>query len=186
MQRTQVYHGAKTDGLDSILSEGLKCEAKASGTQEDFVQKTDEILLRHRPAEFERVDRQRALYAYLFLESSIIDTEDGRQLAPDEWRVEEGRSRLRLTINPESAYMSDLEAYDKLAAAVREGRDDEYEELARAYWEHLAPLDRALADFTLDPSGFGVAGRNSNERYRRVEVILTADIAPDRIEALRG
>lgn len=188
MNNTPVYHEASEDSVESILQEGLKRGAQGEGSQEEHAQKTNDALNRRRPEEYTSagIDRQACLYGFLLLDDKIIDANDGRQLDPEEWQPQEGKSGLRLIVDPGAAYVSDLDAYDRLAEAVEQGRDEELDELADHYWQRLLRLDDVLENFTLGMEGRGIAGRNSNDRYSRVEVLLTDDVPPENIERLEG
>ncbi len=188
MNSTPIYHEASEDSAEAILREGLKYGAQGEGSREEHARKTNEALNRRRPQEYAEagLDRQACLYGFLFLEGKIIDVRDGRQLEPAEWQPEEGKAGFKLTVDPEKTYVSDLDAYDALAEAAEQGRDGELDTLADGYWERLRRLDEVLQNFALDMSGTGIAGRNSNDRFARVEVVLTQDVPPERIERLGG
>jgi hypothetical protein len=178
MMTVRVYHKTSNDSLASIQQEGLHYGATGTNNQEPHARKTNETLDRLRPKHLVRqnVSRDNCLYCYLLIGDRLLDVDSGQTVPLTQWDPGEDKAGLLLEIDPSIAYVSDLEAYDRLADALeRQAPNDKIENLAAQYWQRLLPLSEALERYRLD---------SNRGRYGRVEVMLTASVPPENITIL--
>jgi hypothetical protein len=176
-----LYHKTGADSLAPVLAEGLKCGEQGRHSREERVPQTNELLNRTCPEHLRRrgLDRHRCAYCYLAVDGRIFDVDSGRLLRERDWRVGEGMVKLRLAVDPAIAYVSDLEAYDELAARLDEAPERTLRKLAQRYWERIVPLPDLCAHYRLqDHTLVRASGAPARlpGRLERVEVLLTADV----------
>lgn len=191
MLDVRVFHKTSRDSLPSVLSDGLRCGEQGSHSQDDRVRAANEFLNGACPSELksEGVDRKGCIYCYLgFGDDKVFDVESGRVVDLERWDVGADNAKLRLLIDPEIAFVSDLDAYDALLDRMEErAGEDVLAALAGEYWQRLVRLtdvsvhyrleDEALVAATTAPAGLP-------RRLERVEVLVTTDVARDEIQQL--
>lgn len=156
-----VYHEVDPASLQTILREGIKRSSDGEKTDE-LIGKTDEFLDKLRPAALKNsgVGRRNAIYAYLSVGNAVVDIVDGTPTEKSEFVKNSEQVVLELEVDSARAYVSDLDIYDALKAAIqRSDSREECRELAAKYWDALIPL-----------SNFSVG------EIARPEVIITYDI----------
>jgi hypothetical protein len=89
---------------------------------------------------------------------------------------------------PETAFVSDLDAFDALLdrMEVRAG-EDELATLAAEYWQRLVRLDDVRAHYRLEDEALVAAGTAPSglpRRLERVEVLVTVHVAKSQIQQL--
>lgn len=190
MLEAAVFHKASTGSVDSILAEGLRYGRRGSGHDEPRVRRTNDALDALRPDHLRRqgLDRNACTYCYLVVDGQVFDVESGRLISERDWLTRVGAAggtvTLRLDVDPAIGYVSDLEAYDELATRIDDASDRTAHKLAQRYWDRIVPLPELcrryeLADHALVRVAEAPAGLPA--RLERVEVLLTADVPPDRI-----
>jgi hypothetical protein len=169
MLDARVFHKTGTDSVASILQDGLRCGKQGRHSLEDHARRANEVLDELRPGALRRrgVDRHRCAYGYLWIDGRIADVDSGRFVAQDEWDVGDGYTTLQLVVDPDTAFISDLEAYDVLAKHIDAGEDD-VRALAARYWERLVALPDLCAHYRL--------ADDLPARLERIEVLITADV----------
>lgn len=190
MLDVHVFHKTSRDSLPSIMSDGLRYGEQGRHSQDGRVRATNELLNGVCPSELkgEGVDRMGCIYGYLGVDDKVFDVESGRLVDQERWDVGADNAKLRLLIDPETAFVSDLDAYDALLERLEDrAGEDVLATLAGEYWQRLVRLaevrdhyrleDEALVAATAWPSGLP-------RRLERVEVLITADVATDRIQQL--
>lgn len=160
-----LYHEVTTESFEDTLAHGLKRTARGEkGAKGDIVQ-TDTYLDDHRPANISQqgISRDDNLYAFIGTGDSLIDITNGATVQIQDYPLQDSRL-LRLNINTDCCYVSDLDLYDAVKAAVANHETATLAELADDYWAHLVPLaDFAIGDIT------------------RPEIMITQDIDPSDI-----
>lgn len=164
-----IYHEIDKDSLNSVKVNGLKCQSRGVKSDDEAVRKTNAFLDDRRPSHVKaaNVSRQRNLYGYLGNKSWIIDIKDGSHVAVREKRSQNNLVLLRLTVNQENCWISDLDIYDALKDAIMHRQSASVlAELAARYWQAIQPL------LTYDQS------------VKRPEVLITRNIPPSNISQL--
>lgn len=190
MLDASIYHKASADSVGSILTDGLRCSRRGSGHDDPRVRQTNDLLDALRPDRLRAhgVDRNACTYCYLTVDDLVFDVDSGLLVPEPDWLAEVGNAggsaALRLTADPDIAYVSDLEAYDELAERIGDAPQSTVQKLARRYWERIVALpdlcryyertDHALVRHPDAPVRLP-------SRLERVEVLLTADVPADRI-----
>lgn len=165
-----VYHEVDSSSLGSILKKGLRRASHGEKSDESAVAKADTYLDGCRPSELEQVGvaRSENLYGYVVHDNKIINITDGRAVDIATFVNSTNQVVLRLHIAPERCFVSDLDAYDTLKAAIENKSDDgALQRLSKKYWNSIIPL----AEFSVGA-------------IQRPEVMITYDIAPNHIELL--
>jgi hypothetical protein len=182
----RIYHKAHEDSLDSILTEGLRYGRHGHGDPDDPVEKANALLTRLCPEEMRRtgLDRNACTYCYLAVDGRIVDVESGHLVDEDDFQVGDGEALLRVRVAPDKAYVSDLDAFDELAARMDEAPEGTLRKLAGQYWRRVVPLPDLCAHYRLE--GDAIARSDDApaalpSRLERVEVLLTVDVPPDDI-----
>lgn len=163
-----VYHEAKPEALAVILKEGLRRTSRGEKGNDHTIIMTDKLLDERRPARLSGagVSRDDNLYGYIAGKDSIIDITDGKPVPVQAFIKGSKQAVLRLEVEPKRCYISDLDAYDAVADAIENGRNNaELADLAQRYWDKVI----LLASF-------------SGGRIRRPEVMITYDVPPDAVE----
>lgn len=152
----------------SVLEQGLKKTSRGDKGDDSITAKTDHLLDRCRPAQLKRagVSRDDNLYCYRVHNGGVVDITNGEIKAPDRISESPDQRLLKVTVDAERCYVSDLDLYDQTAEAVKNGEKDKAKELATAYWQKIVRLDQY----------------NHNLGFRRPEVMVTYDIPPKMVE----
>ena len=101
-------------------------------------------------------------------ESTMIDIDDGQRVSIQEKKRRNNLALLRLKVNPQDCWVSDLDAYDAVKAAITDHKP-RYVLLALCndYWGKVQPL------------------ATYSGGIQRPEVMITQDIAPSAIEKVQ-
>lgn len=164
-----IYHEVASTSLPSVLANGLKRTSHGIKTNEKAIVKADEFLDTHRPVHLQTagVSRQKSIYGYIGDESTIRDIKDGSRTAVNKKQRHDGQTLLQLKADLQYCWVSDLDKYDELKAAISSGVPHETcLKLCDTYWSSLQPL----ADY--------------NKTITRPEVMITCNIPPSNIEPL--
>lgn len=188
MLDVHVLHRTSTDTLPSIFDNGLRYGEHGSHSQDERVRRTNEFLNAACPEDLkgQGVDRKDSLYCYLGVgENKVFDVASGRVVDLERWDVGAGNAKLGLLIDPDTTFVSDLDAYD----ALLERLDEQVSEralagLAREYWHRLVCLSDVQAHYRLEDEALVAVSTSPPglpRRLERVEVLVTADVAPQDI-----
>lgn len=167
-----AYHEVDPTQLNSILAHGLMRSSTGSKTNDIAIVKTDQLLDRYRPDNLRSagVSRENNLYGYYAVDNKIADIITGQLVELSDFMAKSEQAVLRLTVDPEYCYVSDLDMYDNVKLMVE--ADDENEEtlrdLALRYWNSLVPF----TDF-------------EKPMISRPEVMITYDINPHDITVVQ-
>lgn len=190
MLNLSVLHKAPVESLPAIVATGLRrAESNAQTPSELW---TNHWLDRRRPAGLagRGVRRGECIYCYLGINGRVLDVDSGDLVPRDRWLVGPDSVRLCLTTAPGTAFISDLDAYDRVRSALEQDRHHpRLPGLADRYWSRVVDVDTAREHYRLageslvaDPTG---PARLPRELHR-VEVLLTADVAPEDIHTATG
>lgn len=160
-----LYHEVAKDSVEKILADGLKRTSRGDkGDQTDIIQ-TDAYLDDHRPAALRKqgVSRDDNLYAFIGTDDVLIDITNGATVSRADY-PKEGSVLLRITVDEAACYVSDLDRYDAVKAAIANHETATLAELADAYWTSLTPLRHFEIGDILRP-----------------EVMITTDVPPQQI-----
>jgi hypothetical protein len=163
--KVRVYHEVLPDALDNALSEGVK--RSTHGEKSDsLAKKTDDYLDRRRPEHLpSEVSRANAVYGYLSDDDKLISIDDGTPVDVKVFAAQRSHVLLRMTVDLDKCFVSDLDRYDAVKEALEGGGEDAaLDQLAARYWDRLTPLEKY---------DFG--------RFRRPEALITHDVAPSDI-----
>ncbi|HSH31056.1 MAG TPA: hypothetical protein VK963_00085 [Candidatus Saccharimonadales bacterium] len=163
-----VLQQASPSALNDIRREGLKRGSRGEKGDDRLIIQTDEYLDDARPADVKQMglSRDDNLYAYVVHNDRAIDITDGKAVRVEAFIKNSEQAVLRLSVDPERCYVSDLDAYDTIKKAIKnsEGHSG-LRTLARNYWARVVRLDK-------------FAGGS----IKRPEVMITYDISPADIE----
>lgn len=157
-----LYHEATNDSVKEILAHGLKRTSRGEKGDASDIIKTDQYLDERRPGTLRQkgLSRDDNIYAFIGTESSLIDITNGATISLKEYPRQDS-ALLRLSIDESACYISDLDRYDAIKAAISNHETATLEELATAYWASVTPLHQfSLGDVS------------------RPEVMITQDIEP--------
>ena len=129
--------------------------------------KTDMFLDDKRPKQLEGqgISRDHNIYAYLYLNNQLIDIRTGNGIPLQDFISNSNQAVLKLEIDPQRCYVSDLDTYDSLKKAIEDGDNNaKLEQLAKSYWDKLIPLEEYRPHDILRP-----------------EIMITYDILPAQI-----
>ena len=181
MLDAEIYHKAAKDSLQSILAEGLRYGRQGRHSREDRVAQANDHLTALCPDQLRSngVDRNGCIYCYLAVDGRIFDVESGVLVDAERWRVEEGMAKLRLTVDPKTAYVSDLDAFDEVAERIGEAPESTLHKLAERYWQRLVHLPDLCTHYRMDGHTLVRSEQAPTalpSRLERVEVLLTVDV----------
>lgn len=137
-----LYHEIDSSSLQSVLQNGLKCTHRGSKGSDKSIVQTDEYLDKHRPDTLKEagISRGNNLYAFIGTEDTIINIKDGAIIPVQEYLCHHNSVILKLQIDAESCYVSDLDKYDALKSALSNTDERHSVRLAREYWDAVVPL----------------------------------------------
>src|SRR5690606_15492069 len=90
----------------------------------------------------EKIYRNSSIYGYLPIDArNVIDITNGQPIAVDELAKELEQEIVKITVNQQTCYASDLDAYDAVRKAVEAHVDESaLQRLANSYWSKLVRL----------------------------------------------
>jgi hypothetical protein len=165
-----IYHVVASDAVSSILQKGLKRTSRGEKGDDTSIIKTDKFLDEIRPKKIRlaNLSRDNNIYGYLPRGDKVIDIRDGKYIAPHKL-ARDNQTVLRLEVDPERSYVSDLDIYDFLKHSIEQNKPAAYlRKLGMEYWESIIMLSKADS---IVP--------------RRPEVMVTYDISPANIQIVR-
>jgi hypothetical protein len=186
MLEAGIYHKASEASLASILAEGLKYGRQGRHSQEGRVPRVNEFLTKSCPYELRKagLDRHKCTYGYLAVDRWIFDVDSGRLIEEKDWHVEQGMVKLQLSVVPQIAFVSDLDAYDELTERLGEAPQSTLKKLAQQYWQRIVALPDLCAHYRLEDHALvrqADGPPSLPSRLARVEVLLTADVPAEEI-----
>src|SRR5690606_87943 len=118
-----VYHEIDPSSCEAALKDGLKRTSRGEKGDDELIKTTDELLDSRRPSGLSQagVSRDNNLYAYLSSDDHIIDIKDGLEKPISEFTDRGEQVLLRLQVDSDKVYVSDLDRYDRLKEAVASG-----------------------------------------------------------------
>jgi hypothetical protein len=162
-----VYHEVRPESLGEVLHNGLK-RGDQGEKSDAAVRRADDCLQTRIPHSLadSGVSRQWVVYGYLSAGDKLIDIRHGDAVDVERFASERELVVLRVRADLASCFVSDLDAYDAVKTCVETDADDALlAQLADRYWARVLPLEEYRPG-----------------RYRRPEVMVTHDIAPEDIE----
>jgi hypothetical protein len=169
--KVMLYHEIDPSTKDNVLNQGIK--RGAEGRKNDAgKKKVDAFLDTHMPdwAKEKQLSRHDAVYGYLVDGDKIVDITNGESVAVEQFIAKSHDALLRVMVDSDKCYVSDLDLYDTIIRAMElDEQDSTREHLADRYWERIVPLEK----FELG-------------MFARPEVIVTTDIEPRSIEVVKG
>jgi hypothetical protein len=184
MPDVTVYHLTSADNLDTLQREGLRYGSQGARSREDHAAKTNKLLDGICPARLWElhVSRQGCIYAFAELEGKILDIAEGKAYPPADFPVDDGSVLLRLAIAPETAFVSDLDAYDSVARAIETDQPiTALRTLADTYWQRIITLPELITCYRLTEDGLqaiDTVPASLPRHFKRVDLMLTTDIPP--------
>lgn len=167
-----VYHEVDPSALQSVIKHGLKRKGRGEKGNDSLIAKTDQFLDSLCPVYLRQagVSRDDNLYAYLSFDGRVTDITSGNDKSVDTLIENSKQAVLKLAIEPDVCYVSDLELYDQVKKAINDGeKAEKLVDLAERYWKEVVPLSRF-----------------NRRDMRRPEVMITSDVPPDSIELLKS
>lgn len=164
-----LYHELSPETVDKVLAEGIKKD-KSGTKRNSSIEKLDTFLDTHIPDEVKTLglSRRSVVYAFMASGDKIVDIVTGDEVAVEDYIKDNQMSLLKLKVEPEVCYVSDLDLYDTLRRAMEQDEQDSTREhLADRYWKRVIPLK----DY--EPGTIA-----------RPEVMIATDIEPRDIEVI--
>lgn len=117
--RMTLYHEAPLDSLSELRHNGLERTARGDKGDDPVIKRTDDYLDAHCPDKLRSygVSRSNNLYAFLGDEAHIVDIQNGATLPLQDYAISDS-ILFRLSVDPASCFVSDLDRYDAVKAAV--------------------------------------------------------------------
>ncbi|GAA5148683.1 hypothetical protein GCM10023321_11350 [Pseudonocardia eucalypti] len=187
MLNLSVLYKAPVESLPSIVATGLLPETPDKETQQ-----TNQYLDQWRPAELvdQVPQRQKSIYCYLGINGCVLDVDSGELVRQSHWQAGPGTVRLRLVTPPETAFVSDLTAYDQVRSHLARDRSDpRLPTLARRYWFRLLNAAVVRDHYRIDQGAIVAAPScppGLPKHLRRVEVLLASKVGSTDIQTLSG
>jgi hypothetical protein len=144
MARLTLYHMVASDQLAAVLKHGLRQGSRGSKSSDPLITQADQLLDEHCPPRLQAagVSRQANQYAYIPTpDGRIIDIRDGEPKLPAELAGLTGHHLLRLEVDSGVCYVSDLDRFDAVVAALRRGKSQTVVERAQVYWRAFTPIE---------------------------------------------
>lgn len=161
-----IHHEARPESLDAILRDGIKRDDEGAKS-DDVIRRTDDCLQSRLPADLaaQGVSRSSVVYGYLSTDGKLVDIRTGDEVDAKEFTEGRDEVLLRITVESTDCFVSDLDAYDAVKVCVDSGAEETLlSRLAERYWTRVVPFDDYEAGL-----------------YRRPEVMVAEDIAPEAI-----
>jgi hypothetical protein len=164
-----AYHKISSDKLEDALTRGLDCTSRGAKGADESIKQADAFLDDHRPAKLveANVSRNNNLYAYVASDEGVVDIQNGKVVSLQTFIEHDDQISLRITVDPQKCYVSDLDQYDRVKRALQNNEAIDLSGLAKQYWASLIPL----RTFTMGA-------------IERPEIMITYSIPPQDIEAL--
>jgi len=162
-----LYHEVMATAWSTVSVNGLRKSDRGDKT-DPVTERADALLDEHRPATVREagISRQQVVYAYLSVDrESLVDIDTGDVVTASDYCARREQFLLRIIADPSRCYVSDLEAYDRVVAAVQAGDVDVIDQSAREYWSLVVPL-RSY----------------HHGQLRRPEAMIGHDVTPAQIE----
>lgn len=156
-----IYHEVTHDALARIRQEGIKRASRGIKGKDKSIIHTDNFLDKHCPPYLHEisVSRNNNIYGYIGTKSSLIDIQDGSLISLSKKKEQNDQVLLRLDIDTQGCWVSDLDMYDKVKdAIVKKQPNEKILQLCHRYWNALQPL------------------KNYKKNIKRPEVMITYDI----------
>ena len=165
-----LYHEVTKDSVEKILADGLKRTSRGDKGDKTDIIETDTYLDNHRPAALRErgVSRDDNLYAFVGTDNSLVDITNGATLSLADYPQEDS-ILLRIAVDEDTCYVSDLDRYDAVKAAIANHETATLAELADEYWASLTPLRT-----------FEIGG------ILRPEIMITTDVPPQQITPVQS
>jgi hypothetical protein len=163
-----VYHEINPQKIDEILGQGIRRDKQGDKT-DHVVNKVDEFLDTHLPDGAPAdLNRKNVIYAYVSHDDKVIDIKNGELVPTKAFMAKSKQTLLRMMVDAEKCYVSDLDLYDTIKRAMELGEQDStLENLANQYWQRIIPL----YEFQLGA-------------ITRPEVMITYNIQPHDIQVM--
>jgi hypothetical protein len=187
----QAIHVTSPNAVKDIVSGGLLYGSQGMNNKQKQAAITNNFLDSVRPDALisKNVSRVDCLYAYLVLDGMVIDITDGHSYVLKHWQPTDGKRAIALTVDPTKTYISDLDAYDKVAAAIfAQSSTNTCHDLAIAYWQLLLPLQEAAQYYQPAQTGIKLrsgAPTNLQRNIQRPELMITESISSQALILLR-
>jgi hypothetical protein len=188
----QLFHLIQQDALAKTLRSGLKHGSKGALSHNKQVAAANSYLDNLRPASLKAkgLSRANCLYLYYARGETVHDIEDGAGRPARQWATKHAdMAALRVEVDPARAYVSDLDAFDAVLRAIAAKKSPAIcQKLAEHYWQRVLVLQDFLQQYARRGNDF-VRTRSAPtelpERYTRIEIMATQDIAPSALSVLR-
>lgn len=160
-----LYHEVTKDSVEKILTDGLKRTSRGDKGDKSDIIETDRFLDDHRPTALRQQDvsRDDNLYAFVGTDDSLVDITNGATVMIKDYPREDS-VLLRLSVDEAYCFVSDLDRYDAVKAAIANHETATLTELVDEYWANLTPL----RDFTIGD-------------IVRPEIMITHNIPPTQL-----
>lgn len=137
--------------MDSVLNKGLRCGSSGSKSN-DVTQKVDAFLDLYVPESLKKagVSRSTCIYGYLGNTEMIIDIKNGAWKPVSTFTAKPKTVLLKLTVDKKKCFVSNLNSYDELKAAIQEGANLSPSQ-AHSYWENLIPFSNFVERSDIRP-----------------------------------
>lgn len=165
-----VFHEIQPDALGSVLTNGLKRTSRGEKGDDPLIAKADQYLDARCTQNLKElgVSRDNNIYAYVYVDGSIIHIKNGEPVPAHEFVTKSNQSVLQLEVDVERCFVSDLDTFDALKSALNENNLSRSEELAKSYWDKLIRLNN------FEPG-----------TIRRPEIMITYDLTPENIQRVQ-
>jgi hypothetical protein len=157
-----IYHQLLRSTLHHALKKGLKCKTRGEKGDDALIKKTDDYLDANRPEHISnlRLSRNTAVYGYLGDAHSLIDIRYGTRTPITEY-TNKTHQLLELHVAPDSCFISDLDRFDAVKAAIGSKNIGTLKRLAKDYWQSIVPFSSYLPG-----------------QFTRPEAMITRDVPP--------
>jgi hypothetical protein len=161
-----LYHEVSSDSLGNILRHGLKCTERGEKSNDESIIQADHYLDKHRPSKLKKagLSRSSAVYAFIGTTDTIIDIKNGTIIPLNAYSAKSESAIVRLDVEVEFCYVSDLDKYDAVKSALSDGNELLAYNLAQEYWNSIIPFA------TFQPDDIA-----------RPEVMIIRDVPPDKL-----
>ncbi|HYH75483.1 MAG TPA: hypothetical protein VD735_06010 [Candidatus Saccharimonadales bacterium] len=190
MQSVTLYHEAAAESLPDLLHNGLTYGTQGTHSQDGIIQQVNSFLDGCRPTMLAKlhVSRVNSLYAYYGAADKILDVRTGALIPIADWRVQPGMAKVSLAVDPEYAFLGNLNTYDQIAAAFAKGKAEHaVVALAHTYWQEIVPVTQVLSSYDVQSDGLYKkqnAPAGLPARLPRMEVLITANVPAQNITKL--
>lgn len=148
-----VWHEAEPATVNKLLHEGIKQGGTGHKTDK-LIDDTDALLdsICPEPLRAKGLSRSRNIYCYIVTDDSVIDITDGAHVPRGEFLKNSTQHILEIQVDPARCYVSDIDAYDRVKKAYRDGTDEpRIHSFAYRYWATVMPLSDSLGKLPARP-----------------------------------